>query len=87
MNEWTPANSHEDAARRIKTTCAAFERALNVDAYIAEIEHLEAINVELLAALGHIVQHQSAIAGTFAEFSGVVNIAKAAIANAQPQGD
>ena len=51
MNEWTPANSHEEAARRIKTTCAAFERALNVDAYIAEIEQLKAINAELLAVL------------------------------------
>lgn len=44
------------------------------DKILADVEQLRATNAELLAALEHIVQHQSAIAGPLAEFSGVVNI-------------
>lgn len=50
------------------------------------VKQLMSINAELLAALEAIVKHQTAIAGTLAEFSGIVNIAKAAIAKAQSFG-
>ena len=48
-----------------------------------EIDELKEINAELLIALERIVEHQTAVAGNLAEFSGVVHIANNAIAKAK----